>query len=210
MGWFALFLLVVAVSLDSFGVGFTYGLRKMKIPFRSIVIISTCSAIVLLAAMGIGTLIEAWIAPHLAERFGGLILVFIGLWVLFQTLRSKQPDHANKREKTLINFEIKSLGIVIQVLEKPMVADFDDSGTITGIEAIVLGLALSLDAFGAGIGAALIGYSPFITAVSVACMSSLFVLIGMKFGYLCSKLKWIEKLSILPACLLIILGMCKL
>ncbi len=63
-----------------------------------------------------------------------------------------------------------------------MSADFDQSGTITGIEALMLGFALSLDSFGAGIGAAMLGFSPIYLAITVAIMSSLFVLLGIKSG----------------------------
>ena len=49
----------------------------------------------------------------------------------------------------IFNFEIKSLGVVINILQKPTEVDFDNSGTINGVEALVLGIALSLDAFGA-------------------------------------------------------------
>ena len=41
-----------------------------------------------------------------------------------------------------------------------MSADIDKSGVINGIEAVLLGFALSIDAFGAGIGAAILGFSP--------------------------------------------------
>ena len=67
---------------------------------------------------------------------------------------------AQSKEKIIFNFEIKSLGVVISILQKPTDVDFDKSGTINGVEALVLGIALSLDAFGAGIGAAMIGISP--------------------------------------------------
>ncbi|MDI5788515.1 hypothetical protein PO124_09275 [Bacillus licheniformis] len=53
---------------------------------------------------------------------------------------------------------MKSLGIVIHILRKPTSADIDKSGIITGIEAFLLGFALSIDAFGAGIGAAALGF----------------------------------------------------
>ena len=53
---FSLVLLALAVSLDSFSVGFTYGLRKMRIPFKSILIIACCSAVTLMIAMLIGHL----------------------------------------------------------------------------------------------------------------------------------------------------------
>src|SRR5699024_2821010 len=110
---------------------------------------------VLLAAMAIGQIIEAWISPRIAEKLGGFILIVIGTWIIVQMLRSEQQQKAikKKNEKMIVNLEIKSLGIVIQVLEKPAVADLDESGSITGIEALILGLALSLDAFGAGISA---------------------------------------------------------
>ena len=81
---------------------------------------------------------------------------------------------SSERRKTLVKIEIKSIGLVINVLKKPTAADLDNSGSITGIEAFILGIALSLDAFGAGFGAALLGYSPYALAIAVALMSSLF------------------------------------
>jgi putative sporulation protein YtaF len=91
-----------------------------------------------------------------------------------------------------------------------MSADIDKSGTITGVEAFLLGVALSLDAFGAGIGAALLGYSPVIMSILVACMSSLFVFVGIKSGNIFSKFAWMDKFSCLPGIILIIIGIWKL
>lgn len=207
---FALLLLAFAVSVDGFSVGFTYGLRKLKLPYRSLVIIATCSAVFFLAAMGVGSMIESVVSPIVAEKLGGIILIVIGFWIVFQSQEAKTKVNNGNKDYTIVHFEIKSLGIVIQVLEKPTVADLDKSGTITGIEALILGIALSLDAIGAGISAALLGYSPFFMSLSVAMMSSIFVLSGMKFGLLFSKLKWIEKFSILPGCLLMLIGVLKL
>jgi putative sporulation protein YtaF len=91
-----------------------------------------------------------------------------------------------------------------------MTADIDKSGAITGVEAFLLGVALSLDAFGAGIGAALLGFSPIAMSILVACMSSLFVSIGIKSGYLFSKFDWMDKFSCLPGIILIMIGLWKL
>ena len=110
----------------------------------------------------------------------------------------------------LLKFEIKSLGVVIHILRKPMSADIDKSGTINGVEAFLLGFALSLDAFGAGIGAALLGYSPLIMAISVAVMCSMFLFFGLKSGQLFSHNKWVQKFSFLPGVLLIMIGIWKL
>ena len=208
--YLSLFLIAFAVSLDSFSVGFTYGLRKMNIPLKSIVIIACCSALTLMIAMGVGNLITTFLAPNIVENLGGVVLVGIGTWVLFQFFRSSKQLSEGLEEKIILNFEIKSLGVVINILRKPMSADFDKSGTITGIEAFMLGLALSLDAFGAGVGAAFLGYSPWIMSVTVAVMSSLFVSLGIKSGRMFSAMRWVRKFSFLPGVMLIVIGIWKM
>ncbi|MDE5412341.1 sporulation membrane protein YtaF [Alkalihalobacterium chitinilyticum] len=210
---FSLLLLALAVSLDSFGVGLTYGLRKMKLPFKSLLFIAFCSAASILLAMTFGNWIQRYLSPQFAEALGGIILILIGAWALYQVFRpTKNADEEEEAvpkkvdDKVLINLEIKMLGLVIRILRKPMEADIDKSGTITGREAILLGVALSLDAFGAGIGAALIGFSPWLMALTVAIMSASFVTFGMKSGYRFSDSYVMKKFSFIPGLLLIILG----
>ncbi|WP_339147214.1 MULTISPECIES: sporulation membrane protein YtaF [unclassified Sutcliffiella] len=210
--YISLILLAFAVSLDSFSVGLTYGLRKMHMPLRSISIIACCSAVSLLLAMFVGTILMNFLSPAFAETIGGSILILLGVWVLYQFFRASTADDTTSfvDERILFNLEIKSLGVVINILRKPTEADFDRSGSITGLEAFFLGIALSLDAFGAGIGAALLGYSPWLMAVSVAVMSSLFVITGIKLGRIFSTVSWINKFSFLPGVLLIIIGIIKM
>src|SRR5690606_33519848 len=205
-----LMLLAFAVSLDSFSVGFTYGMRKMKLPLKSIITIACCSAVTMAAAMGLGNSISLFVSPTIADRLGGIVLVLIGAWVLIQFFRPSSQATEQNEEKMLVNVEIKSLGLVINILKKTLTVDLDKSGTITGLEAFLLGFALSLDAFGAGIGAALLGYSPFIMALLVAVMSSLFVYTGIKSGAIFSKKKWVQKFSFLPGLLLILIGIWKI
>jgi len=160
----------------------------------------------MLIAMGFGSLLQLWISDIVAQRIGGGILIALGGWVLYQMIRNNKEVEKTVSERILLHYEIRSLGVVISILRKPTTADFDDSGTITGIEAIMLGAALSLDAFGAGIGASMVGFPPIETSLLIACMSTLFLLLGLKFGNLTSNIKWMDKLSFLPGCLLIILG----
>lgn len=206
---FSLLILAFAVSLDSFSVGLTYGLRKMHIPFKSISIIACCSALALIIAMGIGRIFTRFFPPTFAESLGGIILICLGAWVLYQFFRSEKVKDVLPHEKTIVNFEIKSLGLVINILQKPLSADFDKSGTITGIEALMLGFALSLDAFGAGFGAAMLGYSPYYLALAVAIMSPLFVFMGLKVGSVLANTSWVQKCSFIPGVLLILIGIWK-
>ncbi|TYR82806.1 sporulation membrane protein YtaF [Priestia megaterium] len=206
----SLLLLAFAVSLDSFSVGLTYGLRKVKIPLKSIFIISCCSAFSLMLSMLFGKILTHLLSPLIVDKIGGGIFVLLGMWILYQFFRPSETPPPNLEEKIIFKIEIKSIGLVINILRKPTVADFDNSGSITGIEAFVLGIALSLDAFGAGIGAALLGYSPLLLAGIVAVMSSFFLYMGIQFGKLFSKLSWIKMFSFIPGVLLIVLGIFRL
>ncbi|MFJ8529894.1 sporulation membrane protein YtaF [Bacillus sp. NPDC094106] len=207
--YFSLVLLAFTLSLDSCSVGLTYGLRSVRIPLKSIIIIGVCSAAVMLASMGIGHMIAKVFSPVIATRIGGLVLVGIGVWVLYQFFKGDKKEEPQQEEK-IWKLEIASLGLVIQILRKPTVADFDKSGTISGGEALLLGIALSVDSFGAGIGASLLGYAPAMMAISVAIMSSLFLFIGMKLGTVLSSMRWLQKFTFLPGILLIIIGIWKM
>lgn len=210
-----LFILAFAVSIDSFGVGITYGFRKIKIPISSIFIISLASALMILFSMQIGVWISLLLSSSVAKWIGSIILILIGLWVIMQVLYqdSKENDidyEPKKQDGNLISIEIKRLGLVIQILRTPMKADIDRSGIISAIEAVFLGLALSLDAFGAGLGAALIGFQPVETAITIAGMSGVFIILGIRLGFIFSGIRWLKKFSILPGIIMVIIGVIKI
>ncbi|MFB7139837.1 sporulation membrane protein YtaF [Gottfriedia sp. NPDC056225] len=211
----SLILLACALSLDSCSVGFTYGLRKVRIPLKSIITIASCSGIILMTSMGIGHAITDFFSPVIAKRIGGIVLVGIGLWVLFQFYRSNKnassaAEEKNEIEDKGIDWEFEILGVVVKILKKPTTADIDRSGSINGLEALLLGFALSLDAFGAGIGASLLGFSPLLTAFVTSTASALFLLFGMKLGNVLSKTLWLQKLTFLPGIFLILIGLLKM
>ncbi|WP_322786781.1 sporulation membrane protein YtaF [Lysinibacillus odysseyi] len=203
-------LLGFAVSLDSFTVGLTYGMRKVTIPFKSFIIISSCTFLVLLLAMGLGSFIELFISYEAGERIGGIILIGIGIWVLYQFITSQRSAHEPASDYKIIEFEIKPFAIMIKILKKPMEADFDKSGKISGIEALFLGLALSLDSFGAGIGAALIDLPPILFSIVVTISSAIFVIAGIHIGKIFRSVTWMKNLPLLPGIALILIGLFKM
>jgi putative Mn2+ efflux pump MntP len=69
---------------------------------------------------------------------------------------------------------------------------------------------LSLDAFGAGIGAAMIGYPPLLTAVLIAAASGSFLWVGTRVGFRVSGWRWVRQLTLLPGIILIAIGLLKL
>lgn len=194
-------LLVIAVSLDGFSVGITYGMRKIKVPFLPLFIIMLCSGLIVFLSMEIGDFLRAFISPEGASLLGGCILVFLGIFSFISIIRSKDTENAGKTFSS--NAKLKQ---VKTVLTRPKEADLDKSGTISINESILLGFALALDAFGAGIGAAMLGYSPLLTALLTASMSGIFLYSGILLGNYLWKLPVVQRLSVLPAAVLIFLG----
>ncbi|WP_027414773.1 sporulation membrane protein YtaF [Aneurinibacillus terranovensis] len=213
---FSLLALALAVSLDGFGVGVTYGVRRIKIPVRSVVIITACSALIIYTSMHIGKWLAHFLSPQATHVIGGVILIGIGLWAVFHTHSRQKDDEIEKKrmdtedERPVFAIEIKTLGLMIQILRQPTDADMDRSGTISSLEAMFLGLALSLDGFGAGIGAALIGYQPWFTALFIGCINCLFILSGLRLGFIYSDASWIKRMTYLPSMLLILCGVFKM
>lgn len=241
----SLLVIAFAVSLDGFGVGVTYGMRRIKIPFLSVFIIACCSGLIIWLSMQAGTWLSGYLSDFAAHLIGALVLIAIGGYALFQLRRSRREQggdgdfseskpasfagsadegdglvstksfrRATERSAAgaalVLIVELKRLGLVIQILRTPQAADVDNSGIISASEAVMLGVALSLDAFGAGLGAAMIGLPALLTAIVIAAFSAIFLLGGIRFGFQCSNWKGMQALSFLPGILLIIMGIMKL
>ncbi|WP_405156111.1 manganese efflux pump [Paenibacillus sp. FSL K6-0108] len=252
----SLLALALALSLDGFGVGITYGLRRTKIPLLSIVVISICSGLVIALSMQVGVLLSHVVSPDVASIVGAVILIGIGAWSLLQLIRKRGKEQqetdngvsdrtvaaegsilsgtqasqeaqtkgrnqvlalelepsasGGSLERMVFTLELRKLGVVIQILRSPSKADMDNSGSISVQEAMWLGIALSLDAFGAGLGAALLGFPTLWTALVIALFSGAFLSLGMKVGLRFAALRWMKRLSVLPALLLMIMGIMKL
>ncbi|MBU5267063.1 sporulation membrane protein YtaF [Virgibacillus proomii] len=197
-----LILLVIAVSLDSFGVGIIYGMRNIRVPLNALVIIMLCSGVIVLASMTIGNLLLTMLTPDTASLLGGSILIILGSFALYNSLFPRAASSDKKKNN--------KQNILTAVLNTPDKADLDCSGTISSGEAILLGSALALDAFGAGIGASMLGYGPIVTAVLTACMSGIFLFCGLTIGRLLTKSKQMQRMKFLPPVLLILLGVVSL
>lgn len=214
--------LAFAVSLDGFGVGVTYGLRKIRIPFLSVFIIACCSGIIIWLSMQAGDWLGGFVSETAAKLVGAGILIAVGCWALIQLKNGKRnkdaeepvvqslPEQPIAGPMTILKLELKRLGLVIQILRKPQTADVDRSGIISASEAVMLGVALSLDAFGAGIGAALLELPALPTALLIALSSAVFLVSGTRIGLRFSAKRSMHALTVLPGILLIMLGIMKL
>lgn len=214
--FFQLLLLCIAVSFDGWGAGFSYGARNLRIPFLSLIVISFASAMTIGLSMLLGWTFTQYFSLDFARYLGGGILITLGSWVVWQGFAAEQEPFLNRGRQN-INKEASSVpvgppqkttgpnagykifwGNFFQFLKgvilEPQRADLDDSGSINLGEAFLLGLALACDAFGAGFGMALTGFSPWLTSLMVGVSKFFLVSLGLICGHLSRG-----KMSLFPA-----------
>lgn len=78
-------LLAISVSIDSLGIGITYGIRNTKIYFFSKIILFIISVFITSLAVFIGDLICTILPSSFANYIGIFILVFLGIWIIYQS-----------------------------------------------------------------------------------------------------------------------------
>lgn len=200
-------ILAIAVSIDSLSVGAIYGIRGIKIPFISRTIIALATFVSFTTSMIFGVSFQTYLSPKSAQLLGAIILLIMGIWLLLKTIANS--DIKKDVTKTIATFNIKSLGLVIKILREPISADTDTSGIIDPKEATLLGVALALDAFGAGIGAAMAGFNILTTTFLVTLSSFIFLSLGLSVGYKKQLVLKDKKIEFLPAILLISLAVIK-
>jgi len=219
MLWTAI-VLALALSLDGLGVGLAYGIRKIRIPFSSLITIALCSMLAMAVSMLAGHGLISLAGGLRTSTLGAVILMGVGTWQIAQAfLHKPEPEEeavpalsyniGMVEEDLLFRIYLKPIGLSIQVLRTPAVADMDGSGTINFREALLLGLALNLDAVGAGFGAALAGFSLGIIP-GVALSQLLTVSIGRGLGAKVIPQSICERFAFLPGIVLILIGIFKL
>lgn len=153
----AALVLAVSANLDTFSVAVSYGIKKIKIPMASNILISLLTTIGTFLSMEFGLLISDFIPPYIANAIGGICIALIGTWFLIDYFRNKNKDTI------------------------PM-ADSDHSGDISLKEALPLIIALTINNLGVGISGSMAGVSTIYTTAFTFIVTALFLLIGTFAG----------------------------
>jgi putative Mn2+ efflux pump MntP len=114
--------------------------------------------------------------------------------------------------RTLCKIAIKSLGITIHIFRDPLEFDVDRSGIISTSESFLLGLALSVDAIGVGIGSGLMGFHSGWIPIAIGAFQMVFLYAGAFLGQKWAAVFTINEklLAILPGTLLIVLALIRI
>lgn len=202
---YAVLIFAVALSMDGFGMGISYGLRRIKIPCIPLLIICLSSAIALIISMAFGRIIAIFMPYKIAVILGAVILIAVGISIILQNYL------LNLQACQICCLRFTNLGIVIKILKEPVLADFNNSGNINIKEAIFLGLALAMDTLGAGFGAAMSGYSLIWTPIILAITKYILINVGIFIGRKIPVFGTNNKITaMIPGGIIIILGLSKL
>lgn len=201
----------LAVSLDALAAGMAYGIKNIKIPFTSLCIVGTVTCICTALSMIGATILGTWIDTQLAIIGGSLLLIAIGAFSLFQeyfTRDVKQYHIEGEVTARKLTFAVGKL--VISIMARPESADFDESQSISTVEAFFLGLALGVDNMVATFAAALMGLLPIYTPVIMALIQMGLILAGIYTAnrFFTEELK--SRFPYLPGTILILIGLFRL
>lgn len=147
------FILCLGLSADSFSMGLNYGLRGIKVPFLSRIIVSLVSVLNMFLALFLGRLILCFVDENFAKAVGCIMLFALGIFVIFQGF-----------------------------LKKNISGDFDNNRKITWAEALYVGVALSVDSLGAGICFAVSGSGFFFLPLCSGVCQFFLMQLGNFFG----------------------------
>ena len=213
-------ILAISSSIDSLGIGITYGIKNTKISVGAKSILFFISFIISIISIYFGNLLKYIFPDFLIHYLGSFLLILMGLFMCFQSVKVSKQENEIKDDKHLkiadtekiYSFFIKCLGITIKIIKNPNSSDLDKSNVIDSKEALFLGLALSLDSFCIGIGFSMLNTFSIIFPLLTSCFQLFFLSLG---NYCGKKLYSFSKLpdniwSTISGMLLIIIGCCNI
>ncbi|MDQ5983998.1 MAG: putative sporulation protein YtaF [Eubacteriales bacterium SKADARSKE-1] len=192
MGFLGIILLSISLSMDALGIGISYSIRKIKIPFLAKIIVSVISVIFTAAAIFLGSMILLVVDPTVAKFIGCVMLILLGAFTIYQGFKNDDNKKKNPKVKRVWHFAINFLGLTVKIIKKPIDFDFDKSKHIDLIEAIYLGVALSIDSIAAGTSLAVSGLNSLFIPISVGISQFVFLSLGNIIGKKISSIKFID------------------
>ncbi|MDR3601327.1 MAG: manganese efflux pump [Desulfosporosinus sp.] len=187
----------IIANLDNLGIGISYGLQKIRIPFASNLLIALMSSVATAFAMIMGTILSR-VFPY-ANVIGALLLIAIGLWISLGSLLQRNVLPFICKRSKILRF-------IMDILSNPSKADRNANGVICNNEAIILGISLSLNCIVTGLGAGLSRLSLIPVILSVFFFSLITISCGYELGNRANFLHFGHLSEIISGVLLVALG----
>ncbi len=164
-------LFALSANIDSFIVGMSYGIKKSDISLLKSIIISLVTLIGTIAAILLGTEISRFLPASSTSAVGCTLLIGLGLYYILKALFGFLVKKFRKTEVTSSEHT-----------SEPSEKEAAQTTLLTMKEGLFLGLALSINNFGMGIGASITGLKLVPTAVISLIVSVIFLYAGNFIG----------------------------
>ncbi|WP_027417631.1 manganese efflux pump [Aneurinibacillus terranovensis] len=186
----------VASNLDNAGAGIAYGVRKVCIPWFANFIIALMGFLLALIGGIFGKWLALWTTPFLGNLIGMIVLSSIGIWVLCQPFLTPPSEQTKSNSNSFL-----------RILRNPEEANLDGSKTISFTEAIILGIALSVNNLAGGFDAGITHLNVWATSFIYGVLSYLCVGLCTYLGsrFVADKLG--KQATVVAGILLILVGL---
>ncbi|MFZ0383332.1 MAG: manganese efflux pump [Solirubrobacteraceae bacterium] len=165
MLWLSAVLIATVSNLDNLGVGTAFGMRDTPVSALANLIIAAVTMAATAIAMTFGRALSQLIAPSIGSALGSAIIIAVGAGTVTTWIRTI---------RTPARSPIPAGAPPTNVLHRT---------TISPREALVLGVALSMNNLGAGVGAGVAGVPALATTVLAGTFSLLAVGGGSRIGW---------------------------
>ncbi len=183
----------ISASLDALLVGTALGLRKVILPVKYNLLISTVTLIGTVISIGLGNLLLPLFPSGCGTRIGSAVLILFGLYYFGKWLLPRLRCR-----------------IIPDKYPCPGTEKFTDHRNLTMPQAFLLGCALSLNNIGIGFSASIAGL-PFLPASLSTFLCSLgFLALGSRLGQSAIVQKFEDYADPVSGLLLVLLGLCQL
>lgn len=204
-------LLAVSSSLDNFGTGISYGLRRICFPRALNLFIALLNSTGTLVAMLFGTLVSGFLGARLANTLGAAFLIAVGLSIFIGELPKVRKERRFVSEGPRPSLAGRSfISRIFSIIEDPFAAGLFCTGKVVVREGVLLAAALTLSNLATGVGAGMIGLNPLVTGAAVFLFSILAISTGLKIGNYSGWIMMRGFSGLLAGLLLVIMGIYEL
>lgn len=195
-----LYILLISLvnNLDNIGVRFAYSIAGIKISISKNLWISFITFLISFLAAMSGKILSEFLSKQLSAEISAAILITVGLWLML-------GPYIHKNDRRQDNEKKKNWAS--EILENPEKADLDCSKDIDFKEATLLGIALSINNIGGGLGAGIIGLNSIYVGLFSAVISFLSLFAGNYVSEIFEHWNFGTKATIIAGVFLILIGL---
>lgn len=178
----------ISANIDAFVVGLSYGIKKQRIPWLTNLLISLITFIGTLFSLWIGLRAATFIPPTASRVAGSTLLILLGLYYCFKYLL--EWLHRKDKESDSISAQSESV--------------------LAGKEAALLGLTLTVNNAGMGIGASFAGINFLMTSFLTLFICGFFLITGNRIGSCWAPASLARQADLISGIIIVVLGIYEL